>query len=113
MAFSLVLLLGLAVPQMAPNAPRPDPLALLNEVSQRYAAKFISREKIPWFNCHDADGSLGKAFQREGIPLGVLIDADGKVTFYQTGYEIPDLRAAIAKLGPQFSTVAQSGPSSK
>ena len=37
MPFSLVLLLGLALPQMAPNAPRPDPLALLNEVSQRYA----------------------------------------------------------------------------
>ena len=37
MPFSLVLLLGLALPQMAPDAPKPDALALLNEVSQRYA----------------------------------------------------------------------------
>ena len=37
MAFSLVLLLGLALPQMAPNAPKPDALAVLNEVSRRYA----------------------------------------------------------------------------
>ena len=37
MPFSLVLLLGLALPQMAPHAPKPDALALLNEVSQRYA----------------------------------------------------------------------------
>jgi outer membrane lipoprotein-sorting protein len=37
MPFSLVLLLGLALPQMAPNAPKPDALGLLNEVSQRYA----------------------------------------------------------------------------
>jgi hypothetical protein len=37
MPFSLVLLLGLALPQMAPNAPKPDALVLLNEVSQRHA----------------------------------------------------------------------------
>jgi len=77
------------------------------------AAKFISDQHIPWRNYHDEDGSLGKAFQREGIPLGVLIDADGKVAFYESGYEISELRSAIAKLGPQFSTLAQSSPSSK
>jgi thiol-disulfide isomerase/thioredoxin len=70
------------------------------------AAKFISRERIPWPNYHDEDGSLGKAFHRVGIPLGVLIDGDGKIVFYQSGYEISQLRAAIAKLGPQFSSVA-------
>jgi thiol-disulfide isomerase/thioredoxin len=58
------------------------------------AWKFISDEHIPWSNYHDEDGALGKAYQREGIPLGVLIDADGKVVFYQSGYEISDLRAA-------------------
>ena len=77
------------------------------------AAKFMSVQHIPWPNYHDADGSFGKAFQREGIPLGVLIDADGKVAFYETGYEISDLRSAIAKLGPQFSSVALAKTSAK
>jgi len=38
--------------------------------------------------------------------LGVLIDAEGKITFYESGYEISELRAAIAKLGPPFSSLA-------
>jgi len=70
------------------------------------ASKFLARESIPWPNYHDEDGTLGKAYQREGIPLGVLIDAEGKVVFYKSGYEISELRAVIAKLGPQFSGVA-------
>ncbi len=37
MPFPFVLLLVLAVPQTAPNEPKPDALSLLNEVSQRYA----------------------------------------------------------------------------
>jgi len=77
------------------------------------ATKFISDEHIPWPNYHDGDGSLGKAYQRQGIPLGVLIDADGTVAFYESGYEISDLRAAIARLGPQFRSVASAGGSSK
>jgi thiol-disulfide isomerase/thioredoxin/outer membrane lipoprotein-sorting protein len=77
------------------------------------AAKFISREHIPWLNYHDEDGTLGKAFEREAIPLGVLIDADGKITFHRAGYDISDLRAAIAKLGPQFGSIASSSADSK
>jgi thiol-disulfide isomerase/thioredoxin len=77
------------------------------------ARKFISDEDIPWPNYHDEDGGLGKAYQREAIPLGVLIDADGKVVFYQSGYEISDLRAAIAKLGTQFGSVTAAPAPSK
>jgi len=43
----------------------------------------------------------------------VLIDAEGKVTFYKTGYDITDLRLAIAKLGPHFSSIAPVGASPK
>lgn len=77
-----------------------------SDEESKTAAEFVSREHIPWPNYHDADGSLGKAYQREGIPLGVLIDAEGKVAFYESGYEIAELRSAIAKLGPQFTAVA-------
>jgi thiol-disulfide isomerase/thioredoxin len=81
-------------------------ISIDNDENPGIAKTFMSSEHIPWPNYHDEDGSLGKAFHREGIPLGVLIDADGKVTFYGSGYEISDLRAAIAKLGPQFSSTA-------
>jgi thiol-disulfide isomerase/thioredoxin len=71
-------------------------------------AAFMSREHVAWPNYHDENGLFGKAFHRNGIPLGVLVDADGKITFYKTGYEIADLRAAIAKLSPEFGSVASS-----
>lgn len=70
------------------------------------AAAFLTRERVPWPNYHDEDGSLGRAYERSGIPLGVLIDAEGKITFYESGYEIPVLRAAIAKLGPQYAGIS-------
>jgi thiol-disulfide isomerase/thioredoxin len=74
----------------------------------RTVAAFLSREHVAWPNYHDENGLFGKAFHRNGIPLGVLVDAGGKITFYKTGYEIADLRAAIAKLGPAFGSVASS-----
>ena len=74
----------------------------------------LSQEHISWPNYHDADGSLGKAFGRNAIPLGVLIDAEGKVTFYKAGYEITELQAAIAKLSTPLQGVSPSGvPQSK
>ncbi len=67
---------------------------------------FLSRERIPWPNYHDDDGSWGRVFERQGIPLGVLIDANGNVAFYKAGYEISDLRAALVKLSSEFSSRA-------
>jgi thiol-disulfide isomerase/thioredoxin len=76
------------------------------------ATKFIPDEPMPWANYHEEDDGLGKADQREALPLGVLIDRDGSVVFYQSGYEISDLRVAIGKLGPQFgSGTAARAPS--
>ena len=71
-------------------------------------AAFMSREHVAWPNYHDQYGLCGKAFHRNGIPLGVLVDANGKVAFYKVGYKIPDLRAAIAKLAPEFSSVTSA-----
>jgi hypothetical protein len=70
------------------------------------AAAIVKKEQIPWPNYHDADGTLGQAFGRDALPLGVLIDGEGKVAFYKSGYTVAELRAAIAKLGPEFSSVA-------
>jgi thiol-disulfide isomerase/thioredoxin/outer membrane lipoprotein-sorting protein len=77
------------------------------------AAAFVKQEQIPWPNYHDDDGALGKAFGREAVPLGVLIDPEGKVTFYSSGYDMAELRAAIAKLGPEFISVAAIPPTNE
>lgn len=67
---------------------------------------YLKENEIPWANDNDADGSLGEAFGPHGIPLEVLIDPSGKVTLWKMGYDDANLRAAIAKLGPEFSAVA-------
>ena len=79
----------------------------------KVADGFLARDHISWPNYHDGDGSLGKPFHRTGIPLGILIDADGKVTFYKSGYRIAELRTAIAKLGPEFNSVTSAVANTK
>ncbi|HEY6369890.1 MAG TPA: hypothetical protein VIX37_04885 [Candidatus Sulfotelmatobacter sp.] len=37
--------------------------------------------RIPWPNYHDVDGSMGAAFERNVIPLGVRIEAHGNIAF--------------------------------
>jgi thiol-disulfide isomerase/thioredoxin/outer membrane lipoprotein-sorting protein len=81
-------------------------VSIENEEDASDAAKFVKEQQIPWPNYHDEDGTLGKAFGLEGVPLGVLIDPEGKITFYSVGYDISELRAAIAKLGPEFCSLA-------
>jgi thiol-disulfide isomerase/thioredoxin len=72
------------------------------------AEKLVSQEHVPWPNYHDVDGSIGASFNRNGLPLAVLIDKRGQIASYQFAYTVSDLRSAIAKLGPEFSTVASA-----
>jgi thiol-disulfide isomerase/thioredoxin len=81
-------------------------LGIDNDENPEAAEKFISQEHIPWRNYHDLDGAMGAAFQRNTIPLGVLIDAQGTIRFYEAGYEAKDLQSAISKLGPEFGSLA-------
>ena len=83
-------------------------LSVDNDENPDLAEKFIAQQHIPWRNYHDLDGTLGSAFQRNGIPLGILIDAQGTIRFYSSGYEAKDLRSAISKLGPEFGFLADS-----
>ena len=84
-----------------------DWISIDNDEDVSVSATYVKNEQIPWPNYHDGDGTLGQAFGRVWVPLGVLIDRDGKVAFYRSGYNIFELRAAIAKLGPEFSSVAR------
>ena len=81
-------------------------LSIDSDEDPSVADTFVARERLGWLNFHDPSGMYGRAFHRRGIPLGVLIDGDGKITFYKAGYDVAELRAAIAKLGPEFVSVA-------
>ena len=69
-----------------------------NDEGPQSAKSYLSQEHVAWPNYHDENGSLGKAFKRKGVPLAVLVDASGNITFYKAGYEISELRAAIERL---------------
>jgi thiol-disulfide isomerase/thioredoxin len=81
-------------------------LGIDSDENPEVAEKFISQQHIPWRNYHDLDGAMGAAFQRNSVPLGILIDAQGTVKFYAAGYETKDLQSAISKLGPEFASLA-------
>jgi thiol-disulfide isomerase/thioredoxin/outer membrane lipoprotein-sorting protein len=68
-------------------------------------AKYVATEHVSWPDYYDGDGAIGEAFGKQAIPLGVLVDSDGTVKFYDVGFDIAELRAAIANLGPEFASV--------
>jgi thiol-disulfide isomerase/thioredoxin/outer membrane lipoprotein-sorting protein len=76
------------------------------------ATAYLARHKYPWTDFHDTDSKLQKAFKSEGIPLTVLIDAQGKIVYYDFGGNEDTLRRAIAGLGPEFVSAAPAASTS-
>src|ERR1035438_6584363 len=71
------------------------------------ANTLLKRKDATWQNLHDPGNSMGSAFHAgDGVPWQVFIDSDGKVAFYRRGDDVDILRAAIAALGPQYSSIA-------
>lgn len=73
------------------------------------AADFLAKKNNSWPNFHDS-GDIKKAFSQTALPYTILIDPQGKIVFCKIGSSddsLSDLRAAIAKLGPEFSSVSQ------
>lgn len=70
------------------------------------AAEYLVRHNYGWTNYHDAGGEIGRAFKDEGIPLTVLLDAQGTIVYYGSGGDESAMRKAIARLGPEFAAVA-------
>jgi thiol-disulfide isomerase/thioredoxin len=69
------------------------------------ATDFLAKNRYTWPNTHD-DGKIGDAFKKTGIPLIVLIDAQGKIVFYDAGGDDAGLRKALASLGPEYASLA-------
>ena len=86
-------------------------LSVDEDKTAQAATDFLAQKHDPWPNFHDA-GDIKTAFQEAGLPYTVLIDAQGKIVFCKMGYSdasLSDLRAAIAKLGPEFTSVGKAG----
>jgi len=60
------------------------------------ATDFLAKHNYRWLNTQD-DGKIGDAFKKEGIPLVVLIDPQGKIVFYKSGAEDAELRNRARK----------------
>jgi thiol-disulfide isomerase/thioredoxin len=72
------------------------------------ATKYLAQHHYDWKNFHDTDRKVAKALKWAGIPLLVLIDAKGKIVYFDFGGHNSEanLRNAIARLGPDFAPVA-------
>ena len=70
------------------------------------ANTFLKSKEATWQNLHDADNSMRSAFHAgSAVPWQVFIDSDGKVAFCHHEEDIDNLRAAIAALGSQYSSI--------
>jgi cytochrome c biogenesis protein CcmG/thiol:disulfide interchange protein DsbE len=67
---------------------------------------YFTRHHYSWPNFHDEDKAVLGALQGDGIPLTVLIDAQGKIVYYDFAGDETGLRKAIAALGPEFASLA-------
>lgn len=71
------------------------------------AADFLAKRHESWTNFHD-DGEMGTIFKNSGLPLTVLINAEGKIVYYKSGAggnSFNDLRSAVANLGREYSAI--------
>jgi len=69
------------------------------------ATDFLAKKGYTWPNFHDA-GEVEKLLGSSGIPRTLLIDAQGKVVYDGIGMDVDALRTQVAKLGPDFASLA-------
>ncbi|HEY2860270.1 MAG TPA: redoxin domain-containing protein [Terracidiphilus sp.] len=69
---------------------------------------YLDHHHYAWTNFHDENKAIQNAFKGEGIPLTVLLDAQGKIVYFDFGGDEAALRKAVAGLGPEFASVAAS-----
>jgi len=71
------------------------------------AADFLAKRGYDWANFHDADGEVDKGLGLSGIiPRTTLIDVAGKIVFDSRNHTTDEIRGAVARLGPEYATLA-------
>jgi thiol-disulfide isomerase/thioredoxin len=81
-------------------------LAIDSNEDAKKGADFLAQKGHHWPN-YQQEGKASKAFAGSSIPRTLLIDAQGKVVFDRTGAPGDELRSEIAKLGPEYASLAQ------
>lgn len=81
-------------------------LAVDRDNEAETATLYLARHGYTWTDFHDTDKQVEKQFKGEGIPLVVLVDASGRIVYYDFGGDEAALRKAIAALGPEFASLA-------
>ena len=83
-------------------------LGLDYDKDPKTAVDFLKRKNYGWADYHAESNDPG--FPHEGIPLLVLIDADGKIIYYYNGADDErGLVSAVRQLGPAFAAVLGDG----
>jgi thiol-disulfide isomerase/thioredoxin len=96
----------------------PKGLAMLGideDEDEKTALDYLAKQNEGWPNYHDGDGEIERAFAFGGVPKLILVDASGKIVYAQVGFSESQVRAAIAKLGPEYAELnkmqeAESSP---
>lgn len=74
------------------------------------AVAYLNHHHYEWTNLHDEGQAVKKTLKADGIPLVALIDAQGKIVYYDFGGDEAALRKAIAELGLEFASIAPADP---
>ena len=72
---------------------------------QTAAREFLHKNNYDWINLH-ANNETSKAWMLNGVPLVAIIDPEGKIAYYHTGYEQPEEIAIVEvlrKINPAFN----------
>lgn len=80
-------------------------LTIDQDEDAKTAADMLAKRGYNWPNFHD-DGDVGNVLGPSGIPRTLLIDSNGKVVFDGFGVEDSALRREIARLGPEYVSLA-------
>jgi thiol-disulfide isomerase/thioredoxin len=80
-----------------------------NEPAQ--GSSFLEKKGYTWPDFTDATAEAHRQLGYEGLPHVILVDAAGTIVYDGTGEDSRELRSSIAKLGPEFKSLApESGP---
>jgi thiol-disulfide isomerase/thioredoxin len=88
-------------------------LALDQDDEPGKGSSFLRRKGYLWPDFNDPVGEVHRQLGYAGIPRVLLVDSAGTVVYDGRGYDVTELRSRIARLGPEFETLAlRSGPCS-
>jgi thiol-disulfide isomerase/thioredoxin len=71
------------------------------------ATKFLNEHRYGWTNLR-GDSDTATAWMLNGVPLVAVIDPEGRIAYYHSGYEQPEETAIVEvlrKINPSFGTV--------